>query len=85
MKVGDLAHAFTLPVATHAHQLIRLHMACAAADLKVVEYLGTVEAADRIYYSSCDEPQDGTWVPDPDKHGLGLELDPDAVKHYAVE
>ena len=85
MKVAHLAHAFNLPVAPHAYQLIHLHMACATPNLKVVEYLGTVEMADRIFYSSFDEPQDGTWSPDPDKHGLGLELDPDAVKHYAVE
>ncbi|MCY4412318.1 MAG: hypothetical protein OXC27_17830, partial [Caldilineaceae bacterium] len=85
MKVAHLAHAFNLPVAPHAYQLVHLHMACATPNLKVVEYLGTVEASDRIFYSSFDEPQDGIWSPDPDRHGLGLELDPGALKHYAVD
>ena len=84
MKVAHLAHAFNLPVAPHAYQLVHLHLACATPNLKIVEYLGTVEAADRVFYSSFDEPREGVWSPDPGKHGLGLELDPDAVKRYAV-
>ena len=84
MKVAHLAHAFNLPVAPHAYQLVHLHLACATPNLKIVEYLGTVEAADRIFYSSFDEPRDGVWSPDPGKHGLGLELDPVAVEQYAV-
>jgi len=84
MKVAHLAHAFNLPVAPHAYQLVHLHLACATPNLKIVEYLGTVEAADRVFYSSFDEPLEGVWSPDPGKHGLGLELDPVAVKRYAV-
>ncbi len=84
MKVAHLAHAFNLPVAPHAYQLVHLHLACATPNLKVVEYLGTVEAADRVFYSSFDEPRAGVWSPDPGKHGLGLELDPAAVERYAV-
>ncbi len=85
MKVAHLAHAFNLPVAPHAYQLVHLHLACATPNLKIVECLGTVEAADRIFYTSFDEPRNGVWSPDPHKHGLGLELDPSAVKHYAVD
>ena len=43
MKVAHLAHAFNLPVAPHAYQLVHLHLACATPNLKIVEYLGTVE------------------------------------------
>lgn len=84
LKVAHLAHAFNLPVAPHAYQLVHLHLTCAISNLKIVEYLGTVEAADRIIYTSFDEPQDGVWSPDPNRHGLGLELDPVAVKNYAI-
>lgn len=85
MKVAHLAHAFNLPVAPHAYQLVHLHLACATPNLKIVEYLGTVEASDRIYYTSFQEPQDGVWSPDPNKHGLGLELDAVAIQNYAVD
>ena len=43
MKVAHLAHAFNLPVAPHAVQLVHLHLACCTPNLKVVEYLGVSE------------------------------------------
>lgn len=85
MKVAHLAHAFNLPVAPHAYQLIHLHVACATPNLKVVEYLGAVEQSDKVWYTELKEPKDGMWSPDPDKPGLGLELDPDVVKKLKVD
>ena len=76
LKVAHLAHAY---------QLIHLHLACATPNLKVVEYLGVSEESDRIYYQEFTEPENGMWPPDPDKPGLGLELDPVAVEQYAVD
>lgn len=85
MKVAHLAHAFNLPVAPHAYQLIHLPLACATPNLKIVEYLGVIEEADRIWYKEFPEPdKEGMWSPDPNKSGLGLDLDPVAVEKYAV-
>lgn len=84
MKVAHLADAFNLPVAPHAYQLIHLHLCCAIPNLRIVEYLGAVEEADKIMYTEFTEPKDGFWSPNMDKVGLGLELDPDAVKKYSV-
>ena len=84
MKVAHLAHAFNLPVAPHAYQLVHLHLACATPNLKVVEYLGISEESDKIAYKEWAAPKDGMWSPDPNKPGLGLELDPDAVEKYAA-
>ena len=84
MKVAHLAHAFNLPVAPHAYQLIHLHLACATPNLKVVEYLGVSEESDRLYYKEFPEPENGMWSPNPDKPGLGLELDLAAIEQYAV-
>ena len=85
LKVAHLAHAFNLPVAPHAYQLVHLHLACATPNLRIVEYLGAVEAADKIFYTEFPQPDpDGMWAPYPDKPGLGLELDPTAVKKYSV-
>ncbi len=85
MKVAHLAHAFNLPVAPHAYQLIHLHVACATPNLKVVEYLGAVEQSDRVWYTEFPETKNGMWSPDPKKPGLGLELDPDVVKKFKVD
>jgi D-galactarolactone cycloisomerase len=84
MKAAHLAHAYNLPVAPHAVQLVHLHLACATPNLKVVEYLGYSEETDRIWYTEFPEPKNGMWSPYPDRPGLGLELSPDAVKKYAV-
>jgi len=84
MKVAHMAHAFNLPVAPHAYQLVHLHLACATPNLKVVEYLGVSEESDRVWYTEFPEPKAGTWSPYPDRPGLGLELDPAAVKKYSV-
>jgi L-alanine-DL-glutamate epimerase-like enolase superfamily enzyme len=84
MKVAHLAQAFNLPVAPHAVQLVHLHLACCISNLKVVEYLGTVEDGDRIWYTEFPQPRDGYWSPYPDRPGLGLELSPDAVRRFAI-
>jgi L-alanine-DL-glutamate epimerase-like enolase superfamily enzyme len=85
MKVAALAHAFNLPVAPHAVQLVHLHCAMATPNLKVVEYLGVAERNDRFFYTEFPEPVDGWWAPYPDRPGLGLELNPAVVKQHAVQ
>ena len=85
LKVAHLADAFNIPVASHAYQLVHLHLACATPNMQVVECLGTVEAADRIVFTEFPEPAGPTWTPDPTKPGLGLELDPVAVATYALD
>ena len=85
MKVAHLAHAFNLPVAPHAVQLVHLHTCCAIPNLKVVEYLGVYEESDKVFYKEIPMPDNtGNWTPFKDKPGLGLELDPTAVKMYRV-
>jgi L-alanine-DL-glutamate epimerase-like enolase superfamily enzyme len=84
MKVAHLAQAFNLPIAPHAVQLVHLHLACCIPNLRVVEYLGTAEETDRLWYTEFPEPENGYWSPYPDRPGLGLELSPDAVRKYAA-
>ena len=84
MKVAHLAHAFNLPVAPHAVQLVHLHVACATPNLKAVEYMNTHLELDRVWYTELPQQKDGMWAPFPDKPGLGLELDPDALAKWAV-
>ena len=84
MKVAHMAHAFNLPVAPHAVQLVHLHVACATPNLKVVEYMNIGLESDRVWYTEFPQQSDGMWSPFPDKPGLGLELDPYAVEKWAV-
>ena len=84
MKVAHLAHSFDLPVAPHSVQLVHLHLACATPNLKVVEYMNVALAGDRVWYTEFPDQKDGMWAPYPDRPGLGLELDPDAVARFSV-
>ena len=84
MKVAHLADTFKLPISPHAVQLVHLHTTCATPNLKVMEYTNTALEGDRIWYTEFPQQKDGMWSPDPDKPGLGLELDPDAVAQWAV-
>ena len=84
MKVAHIAHAFNLPVAPHAVQLVHLHLACATPNLKVVEYMNTSLETDGIWYKEFPEQKDGKWSPFKDKPGLGLELDPYAVEKWST-
>jgi L-alanine-DL-glutamate epimerase-like enolase superfamily enzyme len=84
MKVAHMAHAFNLPVAPHAVQLVHLHVACATPNLKIVEYMNVALDGDRVFYTEFPQQKDGMWSPFPDKPGLGLELNPYAVEKYAV-
>ena len=41
--------------------------------MRIVEYLGAVEEADRIVYETFFEPKDRLRSPDPNRHGLELD------------
>lgn len=84
LKVAHLAHAFNLPVAPHAYALVALQVACATPNLRIVEYLGTEEQGYRAFFTDFPEPKDGMWAPYPDRPGLGVELNPETVRKYAV-
>ena len=61
-------------------------MACAAPNLKIVEHLGAADRLDRVWYTEFPEPTpDGRWAPYPDRPGLGLEPDPDALANNSVD
>lgn len=80
MKADHLAHAFNLPVVPHSFQLVHLYLTCATPNLKVAEYLGRHEEADKIIHKEWPQPVDRMWSPNPKKPGLGLELHPGAVE-----
>ncbi|MGH2461524.1 MAG: mandelate racemase/muconate lactonizing enzyme family protein [Chloroflexota bacterium] len=84
LKVAHLAHAFNLPVAPHAYAIVSLHVGCATPNLRIVEYLGVEEQGYRAFFTEVPQPKDGRWAPFPDRPGLGIELNPDTVKKYAI-
>jgi L-alanine-DL-glutamate epimerase-like enolase superfamily enzyme len=85
MKIAHLAAAFNLPMAPHAYALLHLHPAMATPNLMVVEMLDIEWQPMTKWLIDPPQPDNGTWKPDPDRPGNGIELDPRAVKKYAID
>jgi L-alanine-DL-glutamate epimerase-like enolase superfamily enzyme len=57
----------------------------ATPNRKVVEVLGAEEVSNRVWWTEVPPyGDDGTWKPFEDRPGLGLEINPDALKNNAV-
>lgn len=84
MKIAHLAQAFNVQIAPHSYLLIHLHLACATPNTKSIEMLGAYERIDRELFARVPEPREGMLAPLADAPGLGLELDPVAVRVYGV-
>lgn len=84
LKVASMADAFGIPIAPHSYQLVHRHLCMAIPNLRIVEYLGTREREDELLYLDWDKPVNGFWGPDPEKPGLGLEVNPETVNQYGT-
>lgn len=79
LKIAALAEAHHRPVAPHLMPEVAVHLACGLPGVSLVEYMPW-------FYPAWVEPPmivDGKVVPPP-RPGLGLEINADAVRKYAV-
>jgi L-alanine-DL-glutamate epimerase-like enolase superfamily enzyme len=86
LRVARAAETFDLPVAPHWHADVHVHLAAAARNCLTVEYFRLEEDIynfERILAERL-RPRDGQ-VAVPQRPGIGLVLDEDAVRHYSVE
>jgi len=91
-RLGALAHAHNLPIAPHtgfsggvAH-LASLHLAAAVPNFSIYEYMGTAYIQNplrEIFTTPFPVPREGL-ISLPQGPGLGMTLDPDALRKYAV-
>ena len=85
MKVSAMSDAFNLPVALHAVSLVSVHCAMPTPNIMVVEVLGAEEHSNRVWWTETPPYDGGTWKPFADRPGLGLELNPDALKNNVID
>lgn len=84
-KVAALAAAWSIPIATHVYHHMHVHCAAAFAHTFVVEYCdkdGVVDIAARLLVEDLI-PNNG-YLQVPEAPGLGVEVDAQAVREYAV-
>src|SRR5688572_4504065 len=79
MKIAGMAEAFNLPIVNHLAPEISVHMVAAAPNGLTVEYMPW---SSRLW-KEVPQPVKGELTV-PQKPGLGLELDEEALKRYAA-
>ena len=80
MKVAAMAQAWKLPVASHLFDEFSAHLVAAVPNGFMVEYMPWWD----LIYQEPPQVKDGC-INISEKAGLGLELDPDALKKYKME
>jgi L-alanine-DL-glutamate epimerase-like enolase superfamily enzyme len=79
MKIAGMAEAFNLPVVNHLYPEISVHLVSAIPHGLTVEYMPWSSKL----YKQTPVLEKGQLVV-PDRPGLGLEFDPDAIARYGV-
>ncbi|MCK4788783.1 MAG: mandelate racemase/muconate lactonizing enzyme family protein [Desulfobacteraceae bacterium] len=79
MKVATMAEAWNLPIASHLFHDFSVHLVAAIPNGLILEYMPWY---DQIYQEP-PQVKDG-YMDVPDTPGLGLELDPEAIKKYEL-
>ena len=80
IKIATMAQAWNLPVASHLFHDFSAHLIAAIPNGLIVEYMPWWDAI----YQEPPQVKDG-YIRIPDKPGLGLELDPEAIKRYQMK
>jgi mandelate racemase len=79
MKIAGMAEAFNLPVVNHLCPEISVHLVAAIPHGLTVEYMPWSSKL----YKEVPQPVNGE-LAIPNKPGLGLEFDPEALKRWGV-
>ena len=80
MKVAAMAEAWNIPVVNHLFHDFSLHLVAAVPNGLIVEYMPWWD----VIYQTPRQVKDGYMEIDP-VPGLGLELDPEALKKYELK
>jgi L-alanine-DL-glutamate epimerase-like enolase superfamily enzyme len=80
MKVAAMAEAWNLPIASHCVHDVSAHVIAAIPNGLIVEYMPWWD----VIYREPPRVKDGC-IKIPDRPGLGLELDADAIKKYRID
>ena len=81
LKVAHMAEAFDLPIATHGWPHINMQLIAAVPNGWRVEFRDEYEKLAETIFVDAPKPEEG-WITLPEKPGLGLELNEDALKKY---
>lgn len=74
IRASALCAAASLPLSAHTAPSLHVHLCCAAAPARHVEYFHDHARIERMLFDGAPEPVGGSLFPDRSRPGLGLEL-----------
>lgn len=87
MRVARAAEVFSVPVAPHWHANLHVHLAAATPGCLTIEFFALEKDIfnfERLLREDTRLTSENGHVTVPDRPGLGVELDDEAVRHFAL-
>jgi len=84
MRVDALCRAWSLPLSAHTAPSLHAHVACAASQLRHVEYFHDHARVEGLLFDGVLDPEEGELRPDRSRPGTGLELKVDDARLFEV-
>lgn len=84
LRVGALCQAHGVPFSAHCAPALSAHVCSAIQPLAHLEYFHDHVRLESLLFDGTLSPEGGVLEPDPDRPGLGLSLNDDAVGRHVV-
>ena len=84
LKVAHMAQAFNLPFETHSAPILNIQLVAGLVNGWGAEFHYTSWNSQKVLLKNTPEPKNG-WVTVPDRPGLGLVPNEDALSEYLIE
>jgi L-alanine-DL-glutamate epimerase-like enolase superfamily enzyme len=85
LQVGALCAASSVPLSAHTAPAVHMHVCCALAPVKHLEYFHDHVRIENLLFDGIPEPRNGELVPDATRYGLGLEIRRATAARLAVQ
>jgi L-alanine-DL-glutamate epimerase-like enolase superfamily enzyme len=84
MHAAALCRCHGMPLSAHTAPAIHLHLCCAAATARHLEYFHDHVRIEEMLFEGAQAPRDGALRPDLSRPGLGLELKQPEAARFAI-
>jgi L-alanine-DL-glutamate epimerase-like enolase superfamily enzyme len=84
LQVAALCDAWKIPMSSHCAPSLHLHLCCSAPPVRHLEYFHDHVRIEKMLFDGFVEPVDGMLAPDPERPGLGLELNEPAATRFEI-
>jgi len=84
LQAADLCAAWNRPLSSHCAPALHLHAACAAPNLRHMEWFHDHVRIEAMVFEGAPALRDGSIAPDRARPGLGLELKRQDLERYAA-